>query len=80
MAFHVPSQIGSPPEGLPALRALEGPLSSMESLVANELGGLAKSFPTCATFVTLFPHGQVLESGGPGALLTIFHGLLPTRF
>lgn len=56
MPFHVPSQVGSPPEGLPALGALEGPLASVESPVADELGGLAERFPTRATLVTLFRH------------------------
>lgn len=37
MLFHVPSQVGRPAEGAPTLPALEGPLSSMEPLVANEL-------------------------------------------
>lgn len=76
--FHVPSQIGSPPEGLPTLRALEGPLASVEPPVADELRGLAEHFPTRAAFVTLFHHRQVLRSAGPGALLTALHGLLPT--
>lgn len=55
--FHVPSQVGSPPEGLPALGALEGPLASVEPPVADELGGLAERFPARAALVTLLCHG-----------------------
>lgn len=78
--FHVPSQVRRPPEGLPALRALEGPLSSVKPLVANELRGLAESFPTDAASVALLLHGYVLESAEPGARLAVFMGPLATWF
>ena len=55
----------------------------MKSLVADELGGLTESLPTCATLVILLPRRHILESGGPGApvtcLLPGFQGHLPTR-
>lgn len=75
--FHMPSQIGSPAEGLPTLGALEGPLTSVESPVADELRDLAEHLPTHAAFVTLFRLGEVLRGAGPGALLTALRGLLP---
>lgn len=37
MAFHMPSQIGRPPEGLPTHYAFEGPFFCVTSLVANEM-------------------------------------------
>lgn len=85
MIFHVPSQIGRPPEGLPTLSTFEGPLAGMKSLVVRKLRALVKDFPTHATFVALFPGGCILEFRETEVslvttLLTRFKGLLPVWF
>lgn len=84
MIFHVPGQVGRPPESLATLSAFEGPLSSMKPLMTNEQRMLVKNFPTYVTFVALALHGQILQFGVPGALvtnlLTIFQGHFSTGF
>lgn len=81
MVFHMPSQIGRPPEGLPTRLTFEGPLSGVKSPVASEMGMFAKGFPTNTTLVAAC--GYTLECSEPAApvkrALVLFVGLLSTQ-
>lgn len=78
----MPRQVGRPPESLPTVSALEGPLSSVEPPVAEQVRPLLERLPARAAPVALLPEGRALQAPelvAPGTgFLAALGGLLST--